>query len=290
MTQQDATDDDTKAFPWELLTPAHAAAVRQAITSREAKPSTQNRELAAIRGVTHSCWQLGLVDTDTRERIKDALKGIKASSDRLAGRYVEWSERALLFETVSRDESRPRGARDAAVLALLCVGLRRSEVAGLNMSDFTADGGELVVRGKGNKTRTVFVDNGALEALIGWLEVRGDSRGALLLPVTRDGTKTIHFKRARNADRRTPARLDVSTIHAIVQRVVEAAGVPKLTPHDLRRTVTSDLLDQQRDVVAVQQHLGHSSPAVTSRYDRRGERRQRATGSAIKVPFIGDEG
>lgn len=287
-------DERIEAFQWEALTPGIAPAIRAVLVGRMS-PASANKALIAIRGVVKTCWRMNLMTTDQRERVIDCLKPIKAQDDEPAGRYLGYGERARLFEVCAEDPT-PRGRRDALILALLSSGLRRSEVCALNRGDIDTQTGRLRIKqAKGGRTRTIYLDDQALAALSEWLAVRGDERGALVLPVTSSGVP-IHRKRKRataeqmaeseREDRPTyAARLSPNTILARVEKLAEVAKIDNMTPHDWRRTCASDLLDAGRDLASVQAHLGHASPTTTARYDRRGERARRETGRAIRTPF-----
>lgn len=98
------------------------------------------------------------------------------------GRALSRGELTALFEVC--DASTPGGARNAALLGLLYGGgLRRAEIVALDVSDYRAKTGRLVVRGKGNKERVGWATNGSRDALDTWLVVRGDAPGALFHPV-----------------------------------------------------------------------------------------------------------
>ena len=281
------TTDEIHEFPWDQLTPAHAAAIRASIAASGLSTASKNKMINGIRGVIKSAWRLELIDGERSERVRDVLKTIRTVSDEPSGRYVEWGERKALFIACGRDET-PRGARDAATLALLCIGLRRSEVCSLNMSDFDPATGRLAIRqSKGGRTRNIYVDNGALQAMKLWLSVRGDERGALILPVTRSGTTVLHTKKPRGSTTKKPARMTDNAIYAILSRRIDEAGINPFTPHDLRRTVISDLLDSGVDLPTVQAHAGHANPMTTARYDRRGDRAKRKAAGTIEVPFVG---
>jgi len=233
------TDADAFTLPWHLLGYQHTQALRTQLDERYA-PATANRMLAALRGVLTECWRT----TIPRGR---ALKG---------------GELRALF-AVCADGS-AAGARDAALLATLYAGgLRRSEAVALDLADYdptySLDASALTVRhGKGHKERIVYVQNGARTAMGDWLAIRGDKAGPL-------------FQRLRKGGVLVPTRLTDQAVLDILQRRCIQAGVKACSPHDLRRTMISDLLDAGADISTVQKLAGHSNVTTTQRYDRRGE-------------------
>ena len=79
------------------------------------------------------------------------------------------------------DDPTPAGARDTAIIALAYTGgLRRAEIA--SVSNYDPSQGKLIIHGKGNKERTVYLVNGARRALGDWLEIRGNLTGRFVLP------------------------------------------------------------------------------------------------------------
>ncbi len=263
---------DAETMNWPALEYQHTTAIRSALAERYA-PSTATKMLCALRGVLKESWRLGLVDAETYRRAAD-LPGIK--SERLPrGRALSTGELRSLFRVCGDDPS-PAGRRDAAMLAVLYgSGLRRSEVVGLDLSDYNPEGGSVRIReGKGRKDRLGYAANGAQEALEGWLAVRGSEPGPLFLPIAKGGR--IHHRRMTD-----------QAVLVVLRKRAAQAGVAQFSPHDLRRTFISDLLDCGADLATVQQLAGHSSPTTTAHYDRRGERVKKKAAELLHVPYVG---
>ncbi len=102
----------------------------------------------------------------------------------LRGRALEGQELSALFRVCVEDPS-PAGRRDAAMLAVLYgAGIRRAELAGLDLNDFTHDACSLRVRnGKRQKQRTVYLAKQGCALVKGWIRERGDEPGPLFCPV-----------------------------------------------------------------------------------------------------------
>lgn len=255
-------------MPWHGLRYQHTAALRAALADRYA-PASVNKALAALRGVLKEAWRLGLMGAEDYQRAADVA--VVRGNTLPRGRALSRQELSRIIAVCARD-GRPSGVRDAAMLALLYnAGLRRFEAVALMLSDYDPQTGALtVLRGKGNKTRIVYVANGAARALDAWIAVRGDEPGTLFLPVDRYGH--IHHH----------AMTDQALMMALRRRAKEA-GVAAFSPHDLRRTMISDLLEAGVDIVTVQKLAGHSNVQTTAKYDRRGEETKRKAAGLLDI-------
>jgi integrase/recombinase XerD len=261
---------DAQTLDWSAVRYQHAQAVRSGLAERY-KPATVNKALSGLRGVLRGAWRLGLTTSEDYRRAAD-LEAVKGES-LPPGRALTAGELKALLGACSADET-AAGARDAAMLALLYGGgLRRSEAVALDVSDYTVTSGMLVVRhGKGNRDRVVYATNGAADALADWLAVRGEVGGPLFLPVNKGGMIGGH-------------RMTGQAVLYILRRRALQGGVTRLTPHDLRRTFISDLLDLGADISTVQRLAGHASITTTTGYDRRGEATKRKAASLLHVPY-----
>ena len=240
-------------LPWESVRYPHTQAVRSHLVARY-RPATANRMLSALRGVLRESWRLGLLSAEDYGRCADLL--VVRGSSLPAGRVVTQKELKALFVACARDQ-RIDAIRDVAVLAvLLGAGLRREEAVRLDVADLNPRTGELRVHGKGDKERQVFAAPLALAALRRWLSVRGVDAGPLLLPVTRGG-------------RLRSRRLTTQAIYYILRRRAGRAQVAVFSPHDLRRTFCTSLLEAGVDIATVAGLMGHASVDTTRRYDRR---------------------
>ena len=276
------------AFPWWRLKGTHTAVIRGALAERYA-PTTANKMLSAMKGVLKACFRLGLMTADERDRASDVapVRGTRLPP----GRSIPRGELRSLFEVCAREANDPRmrarGVRDAAMLALLYVGgMRRTELASLRLSDYDPEEKTVRIRGKGNKERRVFAEGGADLLLSAWLELRGegDLDEPLFLPVRKDGE-------VRHTDPHGEKKSSLSdqAVYKMVKRRHREAKIKEVSPHDFRKTFVGDLLDAIGDLSTVQKLAGHSDPATTARYDRRGERAMREAASHLHVPhYFGD--
>ena len=277
---------DLGRVPWAQLRFEHVAALRSQLQENGLAPASINVTLYAIRGVCKACWNLSLMSADDYGRIRQVapVRGSRLP----AGRSLASGELVALLEACWRDRSLA-GVRDAAIIALLYVGgLRRAEIAFLDIGDYQVTSGALKVRGKGDKERLVYVAGGAGEALDEWLNWRGESGwsehemesggitstesgGALFCPILKSG-------------RLVRRRLTDQAIYNILKKRALQGGVTHFSPHDLRRTFVGDLLDRGVDIVTVQQLAGHANVSTTAKYDRRGESVKAKAASTLHIP------
>jgi len=262
---------DCETCPWAALRFQHTAAIRAILAERYA-PATANKMLAALRGVLKAAWRLGQMTAEDYARAAD-LASVGGGQALPRGRALTAGELRALFGACA-DDPTPAGRRDAAILAILYGGgLRRAEAAALELGDYDPESGALLIRsGKGRKPRVAYLGGGARAGLGAWLELRGQTPGRLFWPMNQAGQPL-------------PGGLTDQALYDVSKKRGDQARVKDFSPHDLRRSFVSDLLDAGADVVSVQGLAGHANVTTTARYDRRGERARAKAAGLLHVPY-----
>lgn len=168
---------------------------------------------------------------------------------------INEDELARLLKAPEKDKDPEKQARGKAILELLfSTGLRVSELCSLT-TDLNLASDEFSIRGKGGKIRVVFISDQAKDALKKYLSIRKDLDDALFVKV--GGEK--RGKKSEGLTRRS--------IERIVKQYAVAAGITKkVTPHVIRHSFATDLLQNGADLRSVQVLLGHSSITTTQIY------------------------
>ncbi len=150
------------------------------------------------------------------------------------------------------------GLRDRAMIELFyTTGIRLSELTGLNLGDVHLAEGLVKVRGKGRRERIVPAGRPALEAIEAYLQRRPELAEGL--PNRVDGAPLFLSRRGKRMNPRGVAR--------VVERVVRESGIGrKISPHALRHTFATHLLDAGADLRSIQEMLGHRSLSTTQKY------------------------
>lgn len=217
--------------------------------------STVARRMAAVRGLHGHLVAEGLRHTDPSER----FEGISVPAG--IPHPLEPDEVERLLSVPIGGE--PRAVRDRALLEFLyATGARISEVCGLDVDD--VDFAEDLVRlfGKGSKERVVPFGGNARAALWEW--IKGGGRHALLPPAPRSPSDRDAFFLTD-----TGRRLNRQKAWSVVSRAAAAAGLPDgVSPHVLRHSCASHMLDHGADLRIVQEMLGHASISTTQIYTR----------------------
>jgi site-specific recombinase XerD len=216
------------------------------------KKTTQNYHLIALRSFLKYLAKND-VATMASEKIELAKQGTRDVS------FLDASDLARLLEAPSKSDASPiLQARDRAMLELFfSTGMRVSELANLKQDMVNLARDEFTVRGKGDKTRVVFLSHQAKFYLKEYLGLRTDISPYLF----------VRHDRARGNEERKPVSITPRSIERLVHRYAVAAGIPKeVTPHTLRHSFATDLLMNGADIRSVQAMLGHVSITTTQIY------------------------
>jgi integrase/recombinase XerC len=210
--------------------------------------STIARRLAAVRSWCRFLCRQGVL----RNNPAAGLRGPR--QDKKLPHFVQRDDMARLLETPPADT--PLGLRDRAILeTIYSAGLRVSELTALNVEDVDLDSGMATVRGKGKRERLALLGPQAVAAVQTWLPSRGSLAGgrAKNLPalfVNKNGT-----------------RLSARSVGRLLEKYLAAAGLdPRTSPHTLRHSFATHMLDAGADIRSVQELLGHRSLATTQIY------------------------
>jgi len=161
----------------------------------------------------------------------------------------------ILYKKAKTPQEKLRALRDDAMLQLLfSTGLRVSELVSLgNDIDLSKD--EMSIRGKGDKVRVVFFSSEAKSTTQKYLDNRTDMDDALFINL------------GKNANERNELRLTSRSVERIVKHYATVAGITKkVTPHIIRHSFATDLLQNGADIRSVQALLGHANIATTQVY------------------------
>ncbi len=214
------------------------------LSGKDLSENSRRRLLSTVRGFFKFLMFEGHIRDNPAEDIVAPQKGIYLP------RFLNRSEIDRLFAVP--DPSTETGLRDRAILELMYAsGLRVSEAAGLKISDIDLDAGILTTTGKGGKTRRVPVGSSAIRWIRDYLAVRQK--------------KDLFVNDELFV---TPAGLPVSRqiIHAFITRYAVKCGLEGVSPHTLRHSFATHLVQNDADIRSVQQMLGHADISTTQIY------------------------
>jgi integrase/recombinase XerC len=210
--------------------------------------STIARRLASTRSFFRFGQREGWTDTNPAKPLRNPRK------DRSLPHFLSAEEIGRLLEAPPADA--PMGLRDRAILeTTYSAGLRVSELVGLSQGDLDLPAGVVRVRGKGRRERLAPIGSYASRALGKWLRVRK------LSPTEPRGGEAPVFTN------KFGRRLTTRSVGRMLQKYLRQTGLDRrTTPHSLRHSFATHLLDRGADIRSVQELLGHKSLVTTQIY------------------------
>jgi site-specific recombinase XerD len=220
-----------------------AASLRSYLRKYGSSALTRARKLSTLRTFAKFLRQMGHLDHDPTESLEAPIRRKRLP------KALSHTQATELLDQVAQGRT---PLRDRALLELMyAAGLRASEVVGVNLTDIDLKQQTLLVRGKGSKERMTLFGTTCRGAVLDYLE------GERTAPVSGDPLFTND----------KGARLSTRTVQNVVKRWALRAGLPpEVSPHTLRHTFATHLLDGGADLKSVQQLLGHESLATTQVY------------------------
>jgi site-specific recombinase XerD len=218
-------------------------ALRGYLRTYAPKPITRARKLSTLRSFVKYLKRIGKLDSDPTETLEAPIRR------RSLPKALSHSQAESLLD---QEDASPNAARDRAILELLYGGgLRVSEACGANLGDVDWSDHSIRVLGKGNKERVAVFGRTCHAALSEYVH------GERVPPISGDPL----FTNAKGS------RLTAHTVRRIVKRWAASVGLPSdVSPHTLRHSFATHLLDNGADLKTVQQLLGHESLATTQIY------------------------
>lgn len=225
---------------WRL----NPAALASYLRTYGGKPATRARKLAALRQFAKFCVDRGWLSIDPTEALEAPIRR------RNLPRALNRSQADELLDQDGDFSRFP--LRDHAVLELMySAGLRASEAVGINVPDLDLEERSVLVRGKGAKERIALFGETAKAALLDYISSERSC--------TEEGQPLFVNRAGR--------RLSVRTLQYLVKQWAKKAGISNdVSPHTLRHSFATHLLDGGADLKTVQQLLGHESLATTQIY------------------------
>ena len=244
----DVSDDDGEA--WRMvdlnLLNAYISELRD---QKKYRDSTTARKVAAVRSFFGYLSANELISEDPTENLGSPRVG------RSVPKFISETDVKLLLSTAA-DTGTPEGRRDASILELLyATGVRVSELVALNVQDIDFEEGFIRAWGKGSKERLVYLYP---EALANLREYIGGARADLVS--NKKGETALYINNRGE-------RLTRQWVWNILKAAAKKSGVdPKITPHTLRHSFATHLLQNGASLRHVQELLGHSSISTTQVY------------------------
>ena len=234
------------------LTSRHLRAFAVWLHEQGYAKTTVARRIAAVRSWFRYLCRQGTMEANPAE----GLRGPR--QDKKLPHFL--GENALAKLLGAPDADGLLGTRDKAILeTLYSAGVRVSELTGLNLADLDLESSLATVRGKGKKERLVFFGPEALEALKTWLKARESVLAGNNGAAKKTGDAVFLNKNG--------TRLTARSVGRLLEKYLARTGLdPKTSPHTLRHSFATHLLDRGADIRSVQELLGHRSLATTQIY------------------------
>ena len=265
-------EQDLSTFDWRLLDRHMVSDLREKLSDQKKTPNTINAYLSAMRGVAKESWKEKIIDVETYQLIKEEKMQKGSRVDK--GRALTVDELNSIIDHCMINENTIY-LRDAVALSLMYgAGLRRNEISNAMISDINIEKQEIKVTGKGKKQRRNPLPLRVVEIISCWLEERNDKFDSVDCP-----SLLLRFRKGGKVEN---SGITDKSVYDIVVRLYKEVGLTRLSPHDLRRTFATHLLENNVDIFTVQDLMDHADISTTKKYDRRNEKTKKEAVKELK--------
>lgn len=231
-----------------VVTPEQVKSFLHFLGTKNYSKSTIARKLATLRSFYKFCLRRGYVESHPLAAIRTPKQ------EKRLPKFLELEQISKLLATP--DDNTLLGARDRAMLEVLfSTGVRVSELVDLNFADVDFEGQAIRVRGKGKKQRTTPIGPTAIAAIRKYLELR------------RSDARSASFDQEALFVNKHGQRLSTRSVRRKLDKYLAEAGLdPDISPHTLRHSFATHMLNNGADLRSVQELLGHQSLSTTQVY------------------------
>jgi site-specific recombinase XerD len=249
-----------QGIAWEKINKSHVLGLIKTMVHEKKKLATIKNTLSCLKGVIREAYDLDIV---TSENFNKIISVRPPRGEQVAhGKALNIESIHTLFSFLAALDD-PIGVRDNAIVKLLITtGLRRAEVTHIEMRHFNVCDRTILILGKGNKERTVGLNQSCFDAITHWIKAqRGQESGFLFSRIRKGGQICLKEK------------ISDQSIYNIAKLRTTQAGLEGIATHDLRRTFATHMLENGTDLNDVMKMMGHASPETTKRYDKSGDKK-----------------
>lgn len=243
----DMTIDDLKRVTLDDLHAYLAYLTR----TNNSKATTRARKVSSIKALfNYLTAKTNLLEVNPAQNLESPKLGKRIP------KYLSLDESKKLLKVTAISENQRNVKRDYAIITIfLNCGIRLSELVGINIKDISFDEDKLNVIGKGNKERTIYLNNACIKAIKAYLDVRPNDIQ------TPENEKPLFLSEQKK-------RISQRTVQTIVKKELQKAGLDtnKYSVHKLRHTAATLMYQNGVDIRALQELLGHESIATTEIY------------------------
>lgn len=246
------------------VTPLNLRKFLVQLRGKDYKATTLSRKLASLRSFYKFLFREGIIGTNPATVLRSPKR------HKTLPKFLSLAEVESILSAINKDS--PNGHRDRAILeTLYSTGIRVSELVGMDVTDIDMFSELVKVRGKGKKERIVPIGGHALEAVKVYLATssRGQGIGNRLTKSASGGEQGAGAQKDNKALflNKTGGRLTTRSVARILEKYMRLSGIrQRPSPHTLRHSFATHLLDRGADLRAVQEMLGHASLSSTQIY------------------------